>query len=59
MISKHSFSPKMYCKNFENRCTNKNLTSKNVLEEGFLHGEIVSKGLVTIFPEKLKVLKFY
>ena len=28
---------------FENRFTNKNLMSKNVFEQGFLNGEIVSK----------------
>ena len=31
-------------KNFENRFTNKNLTSKNVFDYGFLHGEIVDSG---------------
>ena len=40
----HSFSPKMCRKNFENLFTNKYLTSQNVFEQGFLHGEIVSKG---------------
>ena len=29
---KHSFSPKMYRKNFANRFTNKNLMSKNAFE---------------------------
>ena len=42
---------KCAAKIFENRFTNKNLTSKNVFELGFLHGEIVSKGS-HYFPEK-------
>ena len=44
IMIKHSFSPKMCRKNFENRFTNKTLTSKNVFEQGLLHGEIFSKG---------------
>ena len=40
-------------KNFENRFTNKHLTSKNVFEYGFLHGEIISKGS-HYFPGKNK-----
>ena len=43
-------------KNFENRFINKNLTSKNVFDYGFLHGEIVSKGS-HYFPEKIKSCK--
>ena len=53
----HSFSPKMYRNNFEYRFTNKKSKSKNMFEDGFLHGEIVARK-VTIFPEKkIKVLK--
>ena len=54
----HSFSPKMCRKKFETRPTNKKLTSKNVFESGFLHGENISKGS-HYFPGKIKVLKFY
>ena len=32
IMIKHSFSPKMCRKNFDNRSTNKNLMSKNVFE---------------------------
>ena len=32
---KHSFSPKMFRKNFENRLTYKNLMSKNAFEKDF------------------------
>ena len=49
-------------KNFENWFTNKSLTSKNVSEKGFLHGEIVTKGS-HYFPgkkkKKKKALIFY
>ena len=38
-------------KNFENRFTNKTLTPKNVFEQGFLHGEIITKGS-HFFPGK-------
>ena len=41
-------------KNFENWFTNKYLTSKNVFEQGFLHGEKMLAREVTIFPEKIK-----
>ena len=43
-------------KNFENRFTNKNLTSKNRFEWGFLNGEIVSKG-IHYFPGTIKSCK--
>ena len=36
---KHSFSPKMCRKTFENRFINKYLTSKNVFEYGFCIGK--------------------
>ena len=36
---KHSFSPKMCRKHFENRFSNKNLMSKNVFEKGFCIGK--------------------
>ena len=36
---KHSFSPKMCRKNFDNQLTNKNLMSKNVFEQGFCIGK--------------------
>ena len=36
---KHSFSPKMCRKNFENRFTNKKFMSKNVFELGFCIGK--------------------
>ena len=49
-------------KNFENRFTNKNLKSKNVFEQGFLHEKLLARE-VTIFPEKIKsseiLLKVY
>ena len=39
IMTKHSFSPKMHRKNFENRFTNKNLMSKNVFEYGLCIGK--------------------
>ena len=39
IMIKHSFSPKMWRKNFENRFTNKNLMSKKFFEEGFCIGK--------------------
>ena len=40
-------------KKIEYRFTNKNLTSKHVFEQGFLHGELLARE-VTSFPEKKK-----
>ena len=59
ILSFISFSPKMCHKNFENRFTNKHLTSKNVFEYRFLHGEIISRGSHYFPGKKIKVLKFY
>ena len=59
IMDKHYFSPKMCHKKFENRFTNKNLTSKNVFEKRFLHAEIVSRVQVTIFWKIMKVFIFY
>ena len=43
---KHSFSPKMCCKNFDNRLTNKNSMSKNVFEQGLCMAyEIIQRSL--------------
>ena len=49
----HSFSPKMCCKKFENRFTNENLTSKNVLNRDFCMEKLLAME-VTIFSEKNK-----
>ena len=44
---KHSFSPKMCRKNFENRFTNKNLMSKMFLNRDFAQArEIIQKSLI-------------
>ena len=46
IMIKHSFSPKMCRKNFENRFTNKNLMPKMVLNRDFaLAREIIQKSL--------------
>ena len=45
---KHSFSPKMCRKNFENRFTNKKLMSKNVFEMGFCIGKGDNKKSLTL-----------
>ena len=48
---KQSFSPKMCRKNFENRFTNKILTSKNVFDKDFCIEKLLARE-VTIFPQK-------
>ena len=45
---KHSFSPKMCRKNFDNRLTNKNLMSKNVFEQGFCIGKGDNPNILTL-----------
>ena len=54
---KHSFSPKMCRKNFENRFTSKNLMSKMLLNRDFaLAREIIQKSLTL---DSVKFVNFF